>query len=65
MMYKDMTKEQLVAEKEAVKAKYEEYKAMGLNLAAPLSAKTALTAATTACLTVYMRQKGCLCQCSG
>lgn len=32
MMYKDMTKEQLVAEKEAVKAKYEEYKAMGLKL---------------------------------
>ena len=31
-MYKDMTKEQLAAEKAAVKAKYEEYKAEGLKL---------------------------------
>lgn len=32
MMYKDMAREQLSAEKEAVKAKYEEYKALGLKL---------------------------------
>lgn len=32
MKYRDMSKEQLAAEKEAVKAKYEEYKALGLKL---------------------------------
>lgn len=32
MTYRDMSKEQLAAEKEAVKAKYEEYKALGLKL---------------------------------
>ena len=31
-MYKDMTKEQLLAEKEKVQEKYDEYKAMGLKL---------------------------------
>ena len=31
-MYKDMNKEQLLAEKEKVQAKYDEYKAMGLKL---------------------------------
>ncbi|MCM1298471.1 MAG: aminotransferase class I/II-fold pyridoxal phosphate-dependent enzyme [Firmicutes bacterium] len=32
MMYRDMNEEQLAAEKKAVKAKYEEYKALGLKL---------------------------------